>query len=504
MTKNEIPDGYLPCVAYLRVSSRRQETEGHGNDSQLSNIKRFCELKKLHVIQVFRESGFSGDSRLIDRPAGKELVKFLASNSKLKVVVDSFTRQSRNLELDYQDRKVIEALGSEFISASEDFGDSIGGGFAKDIYLRAAQFLKDSQNEQNWNRIRSRLIDGYYCFSKLPFWLKYSAENKSVIERIEPYATFFQTELKAIIAQAKTKSQAYSDFNSKAKLIKENQFYDYLSNPLIAGYYESMRYEVPFTKGKLPALITLEEFNKLQSLKKLKNQLRRTDLDEVFPLRGIVRCSECKNRLTSGFIKKTFTYYWCHTKHCTEYNKTIKKDELESQFLEMLNLLQPKQSEILALELIFKNYVSQLGNGYSAEILEKQAQSKSYEVKISNLHRSLEDESDPAIQKTIRARIRELALLKVEVEEQLEAVENNEIAFDFSKYDQTLKKFFELSANYKQNWLNSDKEGKILLISMVCGDLFYDHKEKCLNRQKASIYEDLQAVTTPKNIYGGP
>ncbi|MEP2758552.1 MAG: zinc ribbon domain-containing protein [Hyphomicrobiales bacterium] len=75
----------------------------------------------------------------------------------------------------------------------------------------------------------------------------------------------------------------------------------------------------------------------------------RKDIKEDFPLRGAVCCSSCQTPLTAGWSKgkyNKYPYYFCRTKGCDAYGKTIARDKIESAFQDVLRDVQ--LSETLA------------------------------------------------------------------------------------------------------------------------------------------------------------
>ena len=80
-TQNE----YHKALIYCRVSSGQQVSEGSGLESQEHRCIAYAQNKGLNVVKVFRDEGISGG--LFDRPAMKELLKFLDKNNTEKFVV---------------------------------------------------------------------------------------------------------------------------------------------------------------------------------------------------------------------------------------------------------------------------------------------------------------------------------------------------------------------------------------------------------------------------------
>ncbi len=81
----------------------------------------------------------------------------------------------------------------------------------------------------------------------------------------------------------------------------------------------------------------MDTFNKIQyRLKKGDSISRiRQDVSNSFPLRGLVTCSHCSQKLTGAPCKgrtKTYLYYYCINKQCSLYSKMLSKEKLELDF----------------------------------------------------------------------------------------------------------------------------------------------------------------------------
>lgn len=99
-------------------------------------------------------------------------------------------------------------------------------------------------------------------------------------------------------------------------------------------------------KASYPAMITPEEYDKVQTLLGRKG-LPRLASRKQFALRGFIRCGDCdctvtaqekRRQLKSGKIN-THTYYHCtgKRKECTQKSIYVKEDDLWAQLLELLD-----------------------------------------------------------------------------------------------------------------------------------------------------------------------
>lgn len=76
-------------------------------------------------------------------------------------------------------------------------------------------------------------------------------------------------------------------------------------------------------------------------------------------LRGFIQCDDCGDALTACWsTSKTgnkHPYYLCKTKGCESYRKSIRRDQLEEDFEELLQQLEPSQNMFKLAKAMFKD-----------------------------------------------------------------------------------------------------------------------------------------------------
>ena len=106
------------------------------------------------------------------------------------------------------------------------------------------------------------------------------------------------------------------------------------------------------------ALISLETFEKIQRLRQGNHHLPlRKNIGRDFVLRGAVCCHSCRVPLRSCWTKgntKTYPYYFCQTKGCIEYGKSIARDKVEGAFEALLQEVEPPQRVVALTKAMFK------------------------------------------------------------------------------------------------------------------------------------------------------
>jgi DNA invertase Pin-like site-specific DNA recombinase len=84
------------AVAYVRVSSDEQATEGVSLDAQEARVRAYCVASGLDLVEVFRDEGVSAGTPLEKRPEGARLIRTLAKGEARQVVAVKLDRLFRN------------------------------------------------------------------------------------------------------------------------------------------------------------------------------------------------------------------------------------------------------------------------------------------------------------------------------------------------------------------------------------------------------------------------
>jgi site-specific DNA recombinase len=137
----------------------------------------------------------------------------------------------------------------------------------------------------------------------------------------------------------------------KGKPLSAQTFHKMLKNPFYSGKLVAVKWETD-CRAAFDAIVSQETFSLVQAIlsgKRPSVTPRRRDIHPDFPLRHFVSCGACNRPLTASWStgrSKTYAYYHCANSSCKSPN--IPKHLLESEFLKLIEQLQPKP-EYLAL-----------------------------------------------------------------------------------------------------------------------------------------------------------
>ncbi|MEO6077616.1 MAG: recombinase family protein [Candidatus Andersenbacteria bacterium] len=350
------------AVIYARVSSSKQISEGHGNDSQIQAGKKFADFKNWKVLKSFEEPGISG--AITKRPAMGQMIEYLKDrhkhNKETFVIVDDLKRFSRDIGGYLELKEIVVSCGAKLASPKFNFEDSPEGEFFELLTVLTGQLDRKQNRRQVIDRMKSRLEMGYWVFpTALPGLqiVKESGHGK-VMRRREPEASIYSEALEGFADNRFATQAAMANFLGQRlnKKFSIQSARDTLDRAILyAGYIEYPKWDVSRRKGHHDALITLETCIKIQE--RLNGSVRRQirkDVNPDFPLRGRVRCGECNATFRAAWCKgrsEKYPKYWCSNKACSHYANTMTKKEVEGDFAEILKLIKPQERTLEAVKL---------------------------------------------------------------------------------------------------------------------------------------------------------
>ncbi|WP_395664485.1 recombinase family protein [Methylocella sp.] len=356
------------AVIYCRVSSAKQTVRGDGLSSQETRCREFAKYKGYEVVDVFRDDT-SGS--LTSRPGMQAMLSFLKGRRKEPhaVIIDDISRLARGLMAHFELRVKIGDAGGVLVSPSIEFGEDSDSQLIENLLASVSQHHRQKNGEQTVNRMRARIQNGYWVF-QAPVGYRYEREsghgkllvrdepNASILEEaLEGYASgrfATQVEVKRFLERQPSFPKDLPDGE-----IRNQRIYDFLTRVVYAGYVEAPHWGVGLRRGKHEGLISFETFEKIQArLKSTAKAPARKDINADFPLRGFILCNDCGKPLTACWSQgkhRKYPYYLCPTEGCASYRKSIKREELEAAFEDVLQQLQPSESLFGLVKAMFKD-----------------------------------------------------------------------------------------------------------------------------------------------------
>ena len=456
------------AVIYARVSSAKQANRGDGLNSQETRCREYARYKGYEIIETFSDN-MSGS--LITRSGMQAMLEFLRKRKKFGtvVIIDDISRLARGIEAHLQLRTALSEAGGKLESPSIEFGEDSDSILVENLLASVSQHQRQKNSEQTRNRMRARTLNGYYVF-QAPYGYKYQrvAGHGNLLVRNEPIASYLQEALEGFAsgrfetqAEVKRFLESCPDFpkDTKTGLIHAQRITNLLKRVVYAGYIEVPDWDVSLRKGQHEGLVSLETFQKIQDrLAAGAYAPPRKDINADFPLRGFVLCNDCHHPLTAAWSKsktgKKHPYYLCHSKGCTSYRKSIRRDVLEDEFEELLHGLRPTEKLFDSAIAMFRdNWTQRQAQGAS---LRSQLKQEAAEIdgQIESLVDRVMDASSPSVIAAYEKRITALEQRKLVIAEKIGHK---------ARESRTFEDMFELALGFLKNPCKLWDSGKLSL-----------------------------------------
>ncbi len=359
MTKDQ-----TKSVVYCRVSSKSQETEGHGLESQEVRCREYAASKGYQVEAVFPDT-ITGGGDFMNRPGMVALLSYLDAqpDERYVVIFDDLKRFARDTEFHLKLRDAFRARGARIECLNFKFDDTPEGEFIETIMAAQGALERKQNGRQVAQKMKARMQGGYWIHTA-PIGYKYETvkgrgkllqTHEPIREAFEGFAAGrFETH-----AEVKRFFENTPDFpRNRRGEITFQRVTDILTHPVYTGHICSDTYGIDWLKGQHEALITLEVFDKVQARRKADAKApTRKDVSQDFALRGFVACGDCDQPYTACWSKgkyKKYPYYLCDTKGCASYRKSVPRAKIEGEFAEIMRTLQPTEGLFKLARAMFK------------------------------------------------------------------------------------------------------------------------------------------------------
>lgn len=488
-----ILDNAPKAVIYARVSSIKQTKEGHGLESQQARCEEFAKSQGYQVVRTFRDD-VSGSSA--KRPGMNALLSYLLLHKKTPhyVIIDDISRLARGIEVHMELRNAIFMIGATLVSPSIAFGEDSDSKLIENLLASVAQHQRQKNSEQVVNRMRARIMNGYWVFPK-PIGYRYEkvAGHGKLLVPHEPVASIIREAMEGYAAgrfasQAEVLRYLESEplFPKSPTAIHSQRISDILNRVVYAGYVEYAEWNVTRRKGHHQAIVSYETWLKVQDRMKARAHApARTSLGEDFVLRGAVDCDECSKSLYSGWSKGRnglHAYYCCHNKTCPSYGKSIRRADIEGQFASLLRTMRPTRTLFnLAFEMLKDIWNDRTGL----------VQDRMKAVKVE-LHR-LEQQADKLITMLLDASDASIAK---RYEQRLSDIENQRIALNESlagtkskkaEFSEVFRTAFAFLANPYKLWEFGTFEDKRKVLRLTFSDPLRYHRKEGFRTAKTTL-----------------
>ena len=428
-------DRTTKAVIYCRVSSKKQASEGAGLESQEHRCREYAQAQGYEVEAVFPDDA-SGGGDFMNRPGMVALLAYLEARSDTDFVVifDDLKRFARDVEFHKKLRRTLDAHSARPECLNFRFEDTPEGEFIESVIAAQGELERKQNRRQVLQKMGARVEQGYAVF-RAPRGYRYERVrgHGKVLVRDEPLASVVQEALESFASgRFDTQSEVRQFLQSRPEFAKplsgEVTFEEVsrlLTQPIYAGYVEAPGWDISRRNGLHEGLIGCGTWQKIQD--RLRTGARapmRKNTGEVFALRGFVLCADCGTPLYScqsrGKLGKRYPYYLCHTKTCPSYGKSIRRDDLEGDFEDLLKSMGPSKSMVAVIRDMFMNAWDQR-RAQSAELRKTlRRELARLETRIDGFFDKIADANSATAVTAYERRIEKLESERLRVQGQLE------------------------------------------------------------------------------------
>ncbi|WP_372340445.1 recombinase zinc beta ribbon domain-containing protein [Parvularcula sp. IMCC14364] len=407
----------------------------------------------------------------------KKLLCFLRSHRKYKpvVIIDDISRLARDVDAHLKLRLAIMKAGGRLESPSIEFGEDSDSILVEHLLASVSQHHRQKNAEQVRNRVRARIMNGYWTYPAPPgYRYKATKGQGKILVRDEPLASIVQEALEGFASgrfgtQSEVKrflenSGVYP--RNREGIVRVQRVYEMLTRIIYSGYIDLPDKGITMVEGRHPPLIDFSTFKRIQDRlnSKAKVCARKND-DEAFPLRGFVKCGSCGGPLTGGFStgrSKRYAYYFCFSRSCTEYRKSIKRSDMHTRFEEVIKRLKPSRTLLTIASEMFNDIWNsrQSQNKKRLDTIRKEHAKIDHQV-TQLLDRIVDAENDSVIS-AYEKRIQTLDVRKVELKELAEEIEKPKAGFE-----RTFRTAMSFLSNPYKLWASEELNHRRTLLKLA-------------------------------------
>ncbi len=355
---------YVDGIGYIRVSSDEQ-VKGTSLEMQEEKIKECAIREGINIVQIFRDEGESAKTK--DRAGLLSALSYCKDNAETikAFIVYKVDRLARNAEDHFYVRSVLSKNHIRLISASEAIGDSPQDKLMELLLAGFAEFDNAIRKQRCSAGMLGRLKQGIWPWKPPAGYVceqnKKKGEKKTTPDLPHPQAfPLMQRVLRGYALGTLNQSEMADE-------LERNDFYvlagvkptakyinDILNSHSTLKYYAGTLRN-PWPKDDLSdtefqgvhqAMISAKEYRMIKDRLAGNRPAKKRGYvgNPDFPLRGILLCSACNQRVTASKHKNRYGteyfHYHCYVKGCPMKGKGITRDVAEKQFVERLQEIQ--------------------------------------------------------------------------------------------------------------------------------------------------------------------
>jgi len=344
----------LKYFLYARKSSESEDKQVASIDAQINELTKLAKDNNLEIVEIMQESK---SAKAPGRPIYNEMMARINKGEANGILCWKLNRLARNpvdggqisWMIQQSIIKQIFTYGRNYYPSDNVIVMAVELGMAN-------QFIRDLSVDTK-RGLRAKAERGWYpTYTTLGYKsnpIKIKGEKEIIIdeERFNLTRKMFDLMLtgrNSVSSILDTATNKWGLKNKRNGKVAISTLYRIFSDPFYYGLFEYPKGSGDWHNGKHQAMITSEEFNKVQTLLG-KGTMKQHPKTKEFAYTGLIHCGECGAAITAeNKVKRQkngnvhfYTYYHCTKRRDTNCSqKTIRIEKLEEQILKKLSEIQ--------------------------------------------------------------------------------------------------------------------------------------------------------------------
>jgi len=384
------------AIIMARVSSDEQ-AKGYSLGIQEESLRKYCENNDIQIVHTFKEDH---SAKNFDRPEWKKLLLYirLNKNNVDYILFTSWDRFSRNITDALIEIRNLKKVNIEVKAIEQPIDISIPENKAiLALYLAMPEIDNDRRSIKIRGGVRAALKSGRLSRKAPRGYKNVRDENNRPLIVPNENAKHIQYLFKEV-AKGRTQAEIRLELLLKgftvscngSSVILRNEIY--MGKVVVPGEGVEPREVI---QGIHKGIVSEKLFYKVQEL--LENNLIERNRPKALtrkdnlPLRGVVRCSKCQNKLTGsgsrGKLGKRYFYYHCNK--CS--NERYKAEEANQLMEDVLDQFKFKKGVMKLYEELVTLIYERNEKDNTLDLIKLKKSIEKQKLRISNLQDMLMD-----------------------------------------------------------------------------------------------------------------
>jgi DNA invertase Pin-like site-specific DNA recombinase len=338
------------AIIYTRVSTKEQAN----NNTSLQTQKMYCEHyamnNNLSVIANF--GGTYESAKSDERKEFQKMIHYAKQNKSVgKILVYSFDRFSRTGANAAYLTGELNKIGIQVISVTQLIDTSSAGGvFQQNLFYLFSQFENEMRRDKTTTAMKELLRKGYWLWTPPRGYQNLNKHSRAIDWEIvlTKEGELLRKAFEWRVNNSFSSASIVRRLNFLGMKINEKRILDIFKNPFYCGMLVSSILPNEAFKGKHEAIISIDDYIKINSKRNIQLNRIYNSMSEDLPLKKLAVCSQCNYPLTGFLNKQKNIYYYRCQKKCL--GETINATKFNEAFVDILSSLRINKSYVALIE----------------------------------------------------------------------------------------------------------------------------------------------------------